>query len=85
MESKLADSRPSIELAFSTVKSLQVASSVTNDKSSPNFDRKQGDKTQRTTPQKKLSCSDVSPKEQMLLHANLKVVSVALPQKQLHV
>ena len=40
---------------------------------------------QRTKPPKKLSFSDVSPKEQMLSQANLKVMSVALPQKQLHV
>jgi len=49
------------------------------------IDRKQGRNTANNASEKKLSCSDVSPKEQLLLHANLKVVSVVLPQKQLHV
>jgi len=34
---------------------------------------------------KKLSCSNVSPKEQMLLHANSKVLTIGLPWKLLHV
>jgi len=58
---------------------------MTNDKSSPKFDRKQGTKHSEQCLKEKLSYSNVSPKEQMLLHANSKVMSVTLPQKQLHV
>jgi len=49
------------------------------------IDRKQGRNAANNTSEKKLSHSNVSPKEQLLSHANLKVVNVALPQKQLHV
>jgi len=52
---------------------------LTNDNSSPKFDRKQGTKCSEQHLKKKLSYSDVSPKEQMLLHANSKVVNIALP------
>jgi len=62
-----------------------IAPCLISDNSSPKFDRKQGVKCSEQHLRKKLSYSDVSPKEQMLLHANSKVMSVALPQKQLHV
>jgi len=44
-----------------------------------------GRNTVNNTLEKKLSCSDVSPKEQMLSHANLKVMSVEPPHEKLHV
>jgi len=42
-------------------------------------------KCSKQTLEKKLSYSNVSSKEQMLLQANLKVASISLPWKQLHV
>jgi len=58
---------------------------LTNDDSSPKFDRKQEIKPSKDGTEKKLSYPDVSPKEQMLMHANLKVTSVKLPCEKLHV
>jgi len=49
------------------------------------FNRKQRTKCSEQCLKKKLSSSDVSPKEQMLLHANLKVMSFKLPHELLHV
>jgi len=49
------------------------------------IDQTKGRNTANNTLEKKLSYSDVSPKEQMLCHANLKVVNVELPRKMLHV
>jgi len=46
------------------------------------IDRKQGTKYSKQHLKKKLSYSDVSSKEQMLLHANSKVMSVKLPTIQ---
>jgi len=58
---------------------------LTNDNSLPKIDCKQGTKCSEQHLKKKLSCSYVSPKEQMLLHANSKVMTVKLPCKMLHV
>ena len=71
--------------SFSEDFPLSQSAFLTNDKSSPEFDRKQGTKHSDQHLKEKLFYSNVSPKEQMLLHANSKVMSVALPQKQLHV
>jgi len=60
-------------------------SPVTNDNSSPEIRPNKGRNAANNTLMKKLSYSDVSPKEQMLSQANLKVVSITLPWKQLHV
>jgi len=49
------------------------------------MDQNKGRNTANNALAKKFSYSDVSPKEQMLLHANLKVMSIALPWKWLHV
>jgi len=54
---------------------------MTNDNSSPSNQPNKGWNVANNTLMKKLSCSNVSPKEQMLLHAILKVMSVTLPQK----
>jgi len=58
---------------------------MTNDNSSPSNRQTKGRNTANNTLEKNLSYPNVSPKEWLLLHANLKVVSVSLPQKQLHV
>jgi len=58
---------------------------LTNDNSSPSNRPNKGRNAVINALEKKLSHSDVSPKEQMLLHSNLKVVSVRLPWKWLHV
>jgi len=47
--------------------------------------KQQGAKCSKQHLKKKLSHSDVSPKEQLLLQANSKVTSIKLPQKLLHV
>jgi len=58
---------------------------LTNNNSSPEIQPNKGQNAVNNTLMKKLSHSDVSPKEQMLSHTNLKVVSMTLQQKQLHV
>jgi len=49
------------------------------------FNHEQGTKNSKDNTQNNVSHPNVSPKEQMLLHANLKLMSIGLPQKWLHV
>jgi len=58
---------------------------LTNDISSPQNRQTTRGESSKDHLKKKLSNSDVSPLELLLLHANLKVVSIKLPCEKLHV
>jgi len=58
---------------------------VTNDNSSPSNRPKQGSKFSDNTSKRKLSCSAISPTNQMRFHTNLKVMSMTPQKKHFHV